>query len=342
MEDLAAPPATLTAHDGAPREGAYAGAIPATSLAGARIPFLGPLAGVEGARRLFRGLRRKSWRFAGVFRDDLVVVAAIADVGYLGVAMVYVAEGSQVLERTWKAPGALGMRVGPADGTSVALAPSRLISLGTTRAGGLHVAIDVPGLRADLDVSGDATPLTVVSDVGRGAGLHGVTVKSAGMRTRGSVVVEGRSYTLDDARACLDWTEAYFPRRTTWFWATGAGMSIDGTVVGFNLAKGVHDDRRGRFSENALWLDGKPSALPPMRFEPGTGKKHWTVRSDDGAVDLVFEPVGERGEDVHLLVVSSKYRQPFGTFTGRLRDVRGREVRIEGLPGVAEEHDARW
>jgi hypothetical protein len=182
----------------------------------------------------------------------------------------------------------------------------------------------------------------VVSDVSHGAGQPGVTVKNAGLVARGTLSVEGRSYTLDDARATVDWTEACFPRRTTWFWASGAGLAPDGRAVGFNLAKGVHDDVHHRFNENALWLDGVPSALPAVTFSPAPPPTPWSIHSDDGSVDLVFEPRGERSEDVNLLVVSSFYRQPFGTFTGRLRDARGREVRLEGVPGVTEEHEALW
>jgi len=326
MEDLSAPPATIQDARGSPHEGAYAGTIPHAALDGG----------------LVARLRKKSWRFVGVFRDDLVLAAAVADVGYLGLAFAYVAEGPRLVERAWKAPGAVGVRVGPSDGASVALAPGRLVALSPTRAGGLTVSIDVPEIHAALDIEGDALPLTVVSDVSQGGGLPGVTVKSAGLVARGTVTVEGRSYTLDDARACVDWTEAVFPRRTVWCWATGAGLLAGGRPIGFNLARGVHDDARGRFSENALWLDGVPSALPGVVFSHAPLPTPWSIHSEDGAVDLVFEPRGERHEDVNLFVVSSRFRQLFGTFSGRLRDARGREVRLEGVPGVAEDHEAVW
>jgi hypothetical protein len=338
MSDLLPPPATLVDARGAPHEGAYLGTIPQATLDRAQLPGLGPLRAVPAVR----ALRRKAWRFVGVFRDDLVLAAAVADVGYLGLAWTYVAEGSRIVERGWKAPGALGMKVGGAAGTTVALAPGRLVTLASKHGGGLTVAIDLPGIVANLDLAADSTPLTVVSDVARGAGLHGITVKSAGVLAQGVVEVEGRGYTLDDARACVDWTEAYFPRKTAWLWATASGIALDGRPFGFNLARGVHDDARGRFNENALWLDGTPSALPPVHFTPGKGSTPWSIHSSDGAVDLVFESRGERAENVNYYLVRSRYRQPFGTFTGRLRDARGREVRFEGVPGVTEDHECVW
>ncbi len=327
MADLSSPPATLADAKGAPHEGAYAGTIPCAELDG----------------DLFRRLRKKSWRFVGVFRDDLVVAAAIADVGYLGLSWAYVAEGGRPVERGWKSPAAVGISVGAFDGASAAVAPGRLVSLATTRTGGVTLAVDLPGIRANLDIVGSGTPLTVVSgDVGRGSGRPGLTVKNVGLLAMGTVTVEGRSYTLDDARASLDWTQAFFPRHTAWFWATGAGTAVDGRTVGFNIAKGVHDDVHGRYNENALWIDGTPSALPPVTFTIAKGTTPWSIHSDDGSVDLVFEPRGERSEDVNLVVLRSRYRQPFGSFTGRLRDAKGREVRIEGVPGVTEDHEAVW
>jgi hypothetical protein len=343
MQELAPAPATLVDARGAPYEGAYRGAIPKPSLDRAVVPALGLLARPGGPRAPLRSLRLKTWRFVGIFRDDFTVAAAIGDVSYLGVAWTYIAEGESKVECGWKSPAAVGTRVGDADGASVAVAPGRLIALTPTRSGGLTVAIDVPGMRADLDVEGDTVPLTVVSDTGGGHGYAGVTVKHAGNLARGTVSVGGRTYTLADARAMIDWTAAFFPRRSSWWWATGAGTLEDGRPVGFNLALGVHDDARGRFSENALWLDGTPSALPPVRFTQGkTPRDPWTIRSDDGAVDLVFEPRGERGEDVNLVFIVSRYRQPFGQYSGKLRDARGREVRIDGIPGVTERHEAVW
>lgn len=341
-----APEALLDLH-GAPREGAYQGDPRATSLEDARAPGLGRLAAPGRPRGLLRALRRKTWCWVGVFEEDCVVAAAVADAGYMGLAWAYVAEGEQVVDVAWKAPGGLAVRAGPPLRPSVAMAPGRLISINPTATaageGGLTLTLELPGLRAGFDI-GPARSLTVVSDLGRGAGLPGATVKRGGMAAAGSVEVEGRRRPLTRALACVDWTTGYFPRRTTWHWATGAGRDDGGRALGFNLARGVHDDARGRFTENALWLDGQPAALPPVGFLVGEGRTPWTIRGEGpaGLVDLVFEPRGERKEDVDLVLVSSKYRQPFGEFSGVLRDARGREVRLDRVPGVAEDHLAVW
>lgn len=342
MPDLAPAPDAILDLRGTPREGAFVGAPRATSLEEAHVPGLGLLAEPGRPRRLLRKLRRKTWCWVGVFHEDVVAAAAVADVGYLGVAWAYVAQGERVTEVAWKSPGAIGVRAGPPLRQSVAVAPKRLISLAPTEAGGLTLTLELPGLRVGFDVAPAGRPLTVVSDLGRGAGLPGVTVKRAGVPARGAIEVARERRALDAAFACVDWTTGYFPRRTAWQWATGAGRDVAGRAVGFNLARGVHDDARGRFNENALWVDGEPAALPPVSFLPGERRTPWTVRSQDGAVDLLFEPRGERSEDVQLGLVSSRYRQPFGAFSGRVRDAAGRTVELDRVPGVTEDHLAVW
>lgn len=341
--ELAPAPEALVDLRGEPREGAYVGDPRDASLEGALAPGLGRLAAPGRPRGLLRALRRKTWCWVGVFQDDAVVAAAVADAGYMGLAWAYVAEGERVVEVAWKAPAALGVRAGPPLRPSVAMATGRLISISPTDRAGVTLTLELPGLRAGFDL-GAARSLTVVSDLGRGKGLPGATVKRCGLEARGAFEVEGRRRPLDAALGCVDWTTGYFPRRTVWLWATGAGRDEQGRACGFNLARGVHDDPRGRFTENALWLEGAPGALPPVTFLPGEGRTPWTIRGSagDALVDLVFEPRGERREDVDLVVVSSRYRQPFGAFSGVLRDARGREVRLERVPGVAEDHLAVW
>ena len=72
-------------------------------------------------------------------------------------------------------------------------------------------------------------------------------------------------------------------------------------------------------------------------FQPEAPHAPWRVRSDDGHVDLTFHPEGHRAQTVDLKLISSRYVQPFGTFSGSLDGVA-----VEGLPGVAEDHAALW
>jgi hypothetical protein len=54
-----------------------------------------------------------------------------------------------------------------------------------------------------------------------------------------------------------------------------------------------------------------------------------------------FRPEAERARRQSLLLVSSDYRAPFGTFTGTLPGPRDPLALVRGL-GVVEHHRARW
>jgi hypothetical protein len=91
--------------------------------------------------------------------------------------------------------------------------------------------------------------------------------------------------------------------------------------------------------ENAVWIDGEPRAVGPVTFsfESRTPLAPWRVQSAGGRVDLTFRPEGFRAQTIDLKLIASRYLQPFGTFSGQVDGVA-----IEGVPGVTEDHAARW
>jgi hypothetical protein len=326
------PPGALDAA-GRPRFGAYAGEV-ADAAAVARAAGRGLLGGA---------LRLKRWIYVWVGCERAMLGLAIADVGYLGQVFGYVfdrAASAPPVEVEWIAPLALGLRVagGLANVSAAAASGARRVEV-RAEGRGLRVAFDLGAIRGDLRVERLGTPLTVLSDMG--GGLPGATIKAAGLPVSGKVASGGKDFPLEGARAVLDWTCAYFPYRTDWNWASGAGLDRGGRAVGLNLCRGVHDG--GAHTENAVWIDGRPGALGRVEFEVGNAPaKAWRMRAADGSVDLEFRPLGERRADANYGAIASRFRQPFGTFHGRVVDAEGRAADLDGLGGVVEDHHAKW
>ena len=152
-------------------------------------------------------------------------------------------------------------------------------------------------------------------------GSYAWTRKQGGVRAQGTVM--GRPI---EARAIIDDTAAYYPRHTSWRWCAGVGRARDGREVAWNLVSGVNDPEAD--SERTVWVDGEPYEPPACSFA-----------SDLSAVDdLRFHAEATRERSDNLLLVRSRYRQPFGTFSGELP--RGIEL-ADGY-GVMEDHDAWW
>jgi hypothetical protein len=161
---------------------------------------------------------------------------------------------------------------------------------------------------------------------------YGWTRKQGGITAGGTVTVGGTRHQLAQARAVIDDTSAYYERHTAWKWSAGVGLTGDGRAVAWNLVTGVNDPPQS--SERTVWVNGAPREVGPASFvEDLSG-----VSFDAGAGELRFAPEATRTANENKLIIRSKYRQPFGTFTGRLGP--GLEL-AEGY-GVMEDHDVYW
>jgi hypothetical protein len=337
------PPAPASVLDprGAPRLGAFEGEIERAE----------EIARAAGAGGPLSVARWKRWVYAFVGGPRALCGFAVADVGYLGQVFGYAYDrerGGEKLEVGWLAPLAVGVRVagGLSNAAAAGAAGGRSLEL-RAEGVGLRIRARLGALEADVRVEQIGTPISVVSEMD-GAGAPGATLKSAGLPASGWVSVEGRRIDLAGHSAAVDWTCARFGYRTDWNWASATGADREGRPFGLNLCRGVHDATRSTgHTENALWLDGRPAALPPVRVEVGRGGRDpWRIRgleeTTGARIELEMRPLGERREDVNLGVVASRFRQPFGTYHGLVRDREGRSAEVDGAVGVVEDHHARW
>jgi hypothetical protein len=257
---------------------------------------------------LFRGRRPlKRWRYVGVFCEELMACAAVVRVGPARQTFwaVLTRADARLLERT---------RLLPRPG-AVALGPGRL----SLRDGGMAL---------DLALEEDAG----IEAVCPHGDAYVWTRKQAGIRAHGTLALDGAAPRPIEALAVVDDTAGYHARVTEWRWAAGVGVDDAGTPLAFNLVEGVNDPPTG--SERAVWRNGEPREVSPVRFAPDLS----SIDASDGASRLRFLPEAERSRRERLLLVSSDYRAPFGTFSGTLPG--GLEL-AHGL-GVVEHHRARW
>jgi hypothetical protein len=260
----------------------------------------------------------KRWRYVAIFAEELMACAAQVQIGPARQSFWALhLEGAPALrERTRLLPrrGELELLGGDAAGGSWAGEPGRL-------------RVRDRGVELDLTLAEDAGWQARCRH-GRGEVW---TRKQAGIRATGSIALDGGSPRPIDALAVIDDTAGYHARRTEWWWTAGVGESPDGVALAWNLVSGVNDPPHG--SERAVWVAGQPAEAPAVSFSGDLS----CVLCEDGS-ELRFDARAERSRSDNLLIVSSDYRAPFGTFTGTLPGgialARGR--------GVVEHHRARW
>jgi Domain of unknown function (DUF2804), C-terminal len=254
----------------------------------------------------------------GVFSEEIMACAALVRIGPARQSFwaLHVRDGTIQRERT---------RLLPRRG-EVELVPGRLAGDGLDPLPG---RLRVRDLGVDLNLQlEEASPIEALCP-------HGTaevwTRKQAGVRAHGTLALDGSPAREIEALAVIDDTAGHHARATEWWWSAGVGEGLDGAALAWNLVTGVNDPPSG--SERAVWVAGHPSETPPVSFAADLS----SIRCEGGA-ELRFTAENERARRDNLLIVSSDYRAPFGTFSGTLPG--GVEL-AHGL-GVVEHHRARW
>ena len=155
------------------------------------------------------------------------------------------------------------------------------------------------------------------------------TRKQGGVRFTGTVAVGDRRFSIE-APGIVDDSAGYHARHTSWMWSAGVGRTRRGSAVAWNLVSGLHDAPTA--SERTVWVDGTPHQVGPVAFDGLDGVGF----AEGGALSFAGEVTRRHREN--LLVVSTDYEQPFGSFTGALPHAG----LIEGGLGVMERHTVRW
>jgi len=256
---------------------------------------------------LRRGRMLKRWRYVGAYAADLMLCAGVARIGPARQTWwaVWERDCDRLHERTRLRPGG---RVH--------------LDEGRVRVDDGRVAIDIR-----LDYA-DAADVEVVTPDGR---AYAWTRKRAPACARGTVRIEGERRTVD-ALAIVDDSAGYHARHTAWRWSAGVGTAAgDGRPVAWNLVAGVHDSPTS--SERTVWEGAAAREVGPVEFAEDLSA---VAFAEGGALE--FEAGAVRARDDNLLLLRSRYEQPFGTFRGTLPG--GVEL-AEGY-GVMERHVAVW
>ena len=175
----------------------------------------------------------------------------------------------------------------------------------------------IPELRLDIAIE-ETFGIEAICPTGDS---YAWTRKQGGIRAWGEM--DGRRI---DSHAIIDDTAAYYERHTRWRWSAGVGTSSDGRELAWNLVDGVNDPPSR--SERTLWIDGEAHEVPRCVFAPDLSRVD--------ALRFTAEATRERADN--LLLVRSRYRQPFGTFDGELP---GGLTVAQGY-GVMEDHEVWW
>jgi hypothetical protein len=200
------------------------------------------------------------------------------------------------------------------------------------------VRASVGAIEVDARVNDCASPPGIGAIVDLGDGHFHATEKRTLAPWAGSVSFPDGRFAVDDGLAGFDFSAGFPLRSTAWRWAFVVGHSERGEPVALNLVEGFV-----REPECAVWFRGAVHGVGEGRFsfERRNLWRLWHVTSADGSVELTMIPCDLHEESIEAGVVSVRYRQPVGLFSGTIR-LADETVVIRRVVGVAEEQRVRW
>lgn len=333
MNALPAAPDHLLAVDGTPRFGRYQGHLPAPDWA-----LLAPPWQRSGTWRHFH---HKRWQYVALSTEELFCGVAIVDIGWTNTAFAYVFHRpSGQLLADLSQDGLPGLTASLANSLEAGQqshfrAPGVAIRFQALGADRYEFTLRWKQLRITASLSQPAGPsLTAFGPINEGGSVHS-TEKTTALQVTGQVQLAGQTFSLDQGLASLDYSNGLLARETQWRWA-----SAHSAEIGFNLQAGYFGTQ-----ENVLWLEGGMVALGAARFDfdPQRPLHPWRITTDDGLLDLTFQPHGAREANKNLLIAASRYIQPIGTFQGYVKTAANAPAReVKNLVGVTEVHFSRW
>ncbi len=277
--------------------------------------------------------RKKRWDYWCVVGPTHLCAITLADIDYLGLAVLSVLdlESGEWCERIAVTP--LGLDVHLPDAACSAIGSFDRygvdISIDDCESG-VRLRAEARNLKLDFTLSHAGDSLSVV--VPWSDRRFQLTTKQVGIPARGDVHLHGRHIVFDEAWACRDFGRGIWPRRTHWRWAAGAGLA-GRRAVAVNLG-GRWTDGTGA-TENGLFLDGHLHKIHDDLTVDARG-----VRGP--RVDLRFVPTQGRRVGVNLGLASARLRWSFGHFSGTLVTDDGERLQVDGLRGWSEVLVARW
>ncbi len=180
------------------------------------------------------------------------------------------------------------------------------------------------------------TPLVVSQPFAKNRGMYS---QKGLFRARGDLQIDGKPVIFgeDESYCLMDDHKGFYPFEMKWDWVTSAKRLEDGQLMGFNLTKNQCIDPEA-YNENCLWIGDKVHLLPPVVFNRKTGSPEvWEIRDTQGRVKVDFEVQVPGPVDINAVVIRSKYRGPFGTFSGTLVDDEGTAHKVDGMFGMGED-----
>ena len=305
------------------------------------------------APQLMNRLKLTLWQATEVFLNEGILLSVVCDMGIFGKTLNVFYDKRAGYSHCWDtnlkssdtviAPNLLRGSVSEAHTPVSFVRYENSLDQGKIHLSGSHRDKDGWSISYDFELDRISRPSVVSIPFGLNRPLYS---QKDFLKAAGTLTLNGEVFgTDDDALAVMDDHRGFYPRRCHYDWVTTMGyLELDGKREPFalNLTRNqsVNQDD---YNENLIWLEGRTSLLPPVRFTRSVESadfRHgsiWTIRDDYDMVNLTFKVTDLSPMVMHALVVNIDYYIAYGVLNGYVRREDGTKYLIENMQAMGED-----
>jgi len=295
-------------------------------------------------------LRKKRWNFWNWISDDFVFSVTLSDIDYASfcaVSFIDFISKDSVSTISIKPGGYIDM---PEEVESSVFFESGLMKYSFDHKGD-HIKVDYFCKNA----SGKPVVADFIIHKPKGHETLNIVVpwsderfqmnsKHNSLPVEGFVKIGEKKYLMnpENCYGVQDFGRGIWPYRSYWNWGVATGKQ-DGNIIGVNF--GAKWTTGTGINENGICFNGRLYKVMEdliWEYDPNNWMKPWKVRADySRMIDLTLTPFYEQKTRLSLGLLSTEGVCCFGKWNGIIR-FDGKEVKIRGLIGWAEEFSHRW
>ena len=336
------PPRATPVENGEPVQGTWTTAFNEVDLLDIRKPFRSPFS------NLTRNSRIKEWESFFIQNDRFTIQAILCNFKIYRYASVilYDMENRKQFRFNRTIPG-----------TGWRLPRSLRNTYVDSRSWGfffrVHSWLDADTVKLDLDIEPTRTRPSFTAHLEFSLGKvkvipMAVSLVFSGNRSmyaykaltpvRGDMVFGGQHISMDPDKTTGLFCDfkGYYPFPMHSQWCMAAGFDSANRRIGFSVADNQNRESY-KNNENALWIDGRLTPLPPVKITQTAGTdSEWTIQDMEGMVDLVFTPKEQIRHKLDYFLFQSSLDSPLGFFNGMMVSSEGEEIPLRNVSGIGE------
>lgn len=164
------------------------------------------------------------------------------------------------------------------------------------------------------------------------------------LKANGYFTIGDKKYIVKNNLGVLDWGRGVWTYDNTWNWASLSYKDEEG-YKGFNLGYGFGDTSSA--SENMVFLNDEVFKFDDVVFNIPIkdGKEdllsRWEIVSQSKDINLTFEPIIDRYDNINFKILCSIQHQLFGYFNGTFKK-GDKVIRIKNALGLIEKVHNKW